>query len=79
MKRDWYRRTHHLEQYAYASRVVKSLERAHEVSERPGQDSDRLPRPQTGLEERQIGFIHSLDEGFHCPVRNGDRALVAAK
>ena len=79
MERDRYRSPHHTEQNADASRGVEALERAHEIGERSGQDTNCLPRGEPGIEERQIVFVSARDQGFHDPVRNGNRPILAGE
>ena len=38
-----------------------------------------MPRSQTGIEEGQIGFVRTLDEGFHDALRNGYRTILAGE
>ena len=79
MERDRYLSPHHREQNAHASRGVESLERAHEIGKRSRQDTNCLPRSQTGIEARQIGFVSARDEGFHDAFRHGDRPILAGE
>src|SRR5437867_1804861 len=77
VERDRYLSPHHSEQNADASRGVESLKRAHEIGKRSRQDTNCLPSGQTGIEERQIGFVSARDEGFHDAFRDGDRPILA--
>jgi hypothetical protein len=79
VERDRYRGPHHGEQNADASPGVKSLKRAHEIGKRSRQDTNCLPRGESGIKSRQIGFVGARDEGFYDPVRNGDRPILARK
>src|SRR5262249_48065471 len=57
VERDGYRGPHHREQNAHASRAVEPLERTHQISKRPRQDTNCLSRGERGIEPRQICFV----------------------